>query len=296
MVGMCRDLYAHCDTVKELFDVAEEKRPGITELCFSGPKESLDITINTQPALFLADIACATVLEEMGIKADGVAGFSLGEVAGACYSGLMNYSQAFDFVCRRAEAMHECAEKNKGKMIAVLKLSRDHVERICDSLEQVYPVNYNCPEQTVVACMAQSAEKLQESVLKAGGKVIILATSGAFHSPFMDEASKSLFQYLKNECHTQKLVFGKTRIPLYANSTAQPYSDPALELAKQVNRPVLWQKTIENMVNDGFNTFIEVGPGKTLSGLIRKINPLVGIYNVSDLESLANTVEVLGHA
>jgi [acyl-carrier-protein] S-malonyltransferase len=200
----------------------------------------------------------------------------------------MEPTQAFNFVRHRAKAMQECAEKNKGCMFAVLKLSTNQVESICKALPQAYPVNYNCEGQTVVACAESTADQLQAQVKNAGGKSIKLAVSGAFHSPFMNEASESISVYLKNE------QLGNTRIPIYANVTAKLYDDPKKLLAKQINNPVLWQKTIENMTEDGFDTFIEVGPGKTLSGLIKKINTEVRIYNVSDTQTLENTVKELG--
>jgi len=288
-VGMGFDLYKYSNSVKQLFDMAEAKRKGVTELIFNGPKEQLDVTVNTQPALFLVDLACAEVLTENGITADGTAGFSLGEIPAVCYSGLMEKSQGFDFISKRAEAMQFCAEKHKGCMFAVVKLSDKQVEKMCAALEHTYPVNYNCPGQTVVACADDAAAKLQKAVQKSGGKAIKLAVGGAFHSPFMDAASESILRYLEKE------HMGTMRIPLYANATARIYDDPKKLLAKQVNHPVLWQKTVENMISDGFDIFIEAGPGKTLSGLIKKINPDVRVYSVSDVESLENTVRELSH-
>jgi len=282
-VGMGQDLYDRYSSVKELFDMSAE----IRDLCFNGPKEQLDITINTQPAVFLTDLACAIALTEHDIKADGVAGFSVGEIPAACYAGLMSKSQAFDFVLHRAKAMHECALANKGIMFAVVKLSDDEVVNICDSLYEAYPVNYNSPGQVVVACAESTAEELQKAVSERGGKAIKLAVSGAFHSPFMDAASESAEKYLEKE------TLGEMRIPLYSNIAAQVYDAPKELLAEQINNPVLWQQTIENMIKDGFDTFIEVGPGKTLSGLIKKINPDVRIYNVSDIPSLEKTIEEL---
>ena len=288
-VGMGQDLYEQFESVKELFDMSEE----IRSLCFKGQKEQLDITKNTQPAVFLMDMACATVLTEKGIRADGVAGFSLGEIPAACYAGLMNPSQAFMFVQHRAKAMHECAQIHKGTMYAVLKLANEKIEEICKSLNEAYPVNYNSPGQIVVACADSTAKDLEKVIVENGGKAIKLAVSGAFHSPLMDAASESVAGYLINE------TLDTLQLPIYSNTTARTYeasNEPAKKLlARQVNHPVLWQKTIENMIDDGFDTFIEVGPGKTLSGLIKKINPNVQTYNVSDVPSLETTVKELEH-
>ena len=297
-VGMGQDLYDYSDKAKRIFDMSGE----IRDLCFNGSKEQLDITINTQPAVFLMDLACAEVLAEKGIKAEGVAGFSLGEIPASCFAGLMNKEQAFAFVRHRAKVMHECSSKNKGSMFAVMKLSEEQVENICSSTENTFPgnafpVNYNSPGQTVVACADDAAEDLVKAVSEHGGKAIKLAASGAFHSPFMDTASESVAKYLENE------DFETLQIPIYSNFTAKEYNDGVsvnefntnakMLLTKQVNNPVLWQKTIENMIKDGFDTFIEVGPGKTLSGLMKKINPDVRVYNVSDVPSLENTAEEL---
>ena len=286
-VGMGKDLYENYESVKNLIDFADNRHPGIKELMFQGPKDKLDITINTQPAVFLVDLACVMVLTDKGIKADGAAGFSLGEIPAVCYAGLMEQLQAFDFVNKRAKLMQECSEKNMGCMFAVVKLPASEVEDICRNLGQVYPVNYNCPGQTVVACSFDTADELQKSVTQAGGKSIKLSVNGAFHSPFMNDASLKISQYLEME------TFGKMRIPVYANVTAEIYDDPKVLLAKQVNHPVLWQKTVENMKRDGFDTFVEVGPGKTLTGLINKIDADIRTYNVCDVQSLENTEGLL---
>ena len=285
-VGMGRDLYDRFDSVKEIFSLSEP----IWELCRNGPKELLDVTINTQPALFLTGLACAEALAANNVSARGAAGFSLGEVTAVCCSGLMDRRQAFDFVCHRAKAMHECSEKQKGSMFAVLKLPDARVEELCASLPQAYPVNYNSPGQTVVACAESTADELQKAVAASGGRAMKLAVSGAFHSPFMDAAGASIAEYL------EKQTLGDMKIPVYANRTARIYDDPKDLLANQVNHPVLWQSTIENMISDGFDTFIELGPGKTLTGLIKKINPEVRAYNVSDMESLEKTIEGIQNA
>jgi len=283
--GMGKDLYDHSDGIKEIFDVSEKTR----DICFVGSKEELDITINTQPAVFMVDLACAHALTENGITPDGVAGFSLGEIPAACYAGVMSRKQAFDFVNQRAKAMHECAQKNKGSMFAVIKLTAEQVESICKTIDAAYPVNYNSAGQTVVACADTSADELVKAVTEHGGKPIKLATSGAFHSPFMDAASESVAKYLENE------TLHEIKMPLYSNVTAETYNSPKELLAKQINHPVKWQKTTENMVRDGFDTFIEVGPGKTLSGLLKKINPDVRVLNVSDIPSLEKTIEELNN-
>ena len=151
------------------------------------------------------DLACAKLLNENGIYANAVAGFSLGEIPALAYSGLFTENEAFDFVCFRAKTMQKCAEQNKGTMFAVLKLSADDVCNICKSIDRVYPVNYNCPGQTVVACADESADELQSAITQKGGKLIKLAVSGAFHSPFMEKASEEIANYIADVYKRQKL-------------------------------------------------------------------------------------------
>ena len=289
-LGMSLDFSPRSSGVKKLFDMAQAKRGDIVNLMRNGPQETLDITLNTQPALFLADLACAEALAEAGVKADGVAGFSLGEIPAACFAGLMEAAQAFDFVCFRAQAMQACTETHPGSMFAVLRLSASEIEVICASVEQAFPANYNHPGQVVVSCAEASIEEFLGRVQEAGGKVVQLAVSGAFHCPLMDEAANEVADYL------EEVALHPLRIPLYANATGRLYEDPKSLLARQVDHPVLWQKTIENMIADGFDVFIEVGPGKTLSGLISRINPDVRTYNVADSTSLIYTMEELKDA
>lgn len=279
--GMGKDLYENIASSRNIFDMAGGN---IKNLCFEGPAERLNITENTQPSLFTVDLACAAALNERGVFAQGAAGFSLGEIPACAYCGVMSYSEAYAFVCERARAMQECAVKRKGVMFAVLKLPAKEIEDICSAVSGAYPVNYNCEGQTVVACADASTERLLASVSAKGGKAIKLSVSGAFHSPFMDEAAAYLEKYLSDK----KLC--PPSLPLYANATAGIYDNAKELLCRQVNSPVLWQKTVENMISDGFDTFIELGPGRVLAGLIKKINGSVRVFNVFDIPSLEETL------
>ncbi len=285
-VGMGKDLYDNSAAAKAVFALADER---IQNICFEGPVEELNTTINTQPCMFLNDLACAVALEEAGVKPEAVAGFSLGEVAAVTYAGVFTNEQGYDFVCHRGTVMQKAAEENPGTMYAVLKLSAEQVSEICTKLDKAYPVNYNCPGQIVVACSNETSDELAKAIAEAGGRAMKLAVSGGFHSPFMDSAAEGVRTYLGN------VNTNSPRIPVYANLTASVYTDAKELLSKQVNNPVLWQATIENMIADGFDTFIEVGAGKTLAGLIKKTNKGVAIYSVSDTETLKSTVaEVMG--
>jgi [acyl-carrier-protein] S-malonyltransferase len=286
-VGMGQDLYDSQPAAQAVFDLAGDQ---IKDLCFRGPAEALNQTINTQPCLFAMDLACARALQAHGVEASGAAGFSLGEIPALAYAGAMSDTQAFAFVHMRAQSMERCAAENPGAMYAVLRLTAAEVEQLCAQLEQAYPVNYNCPGQTVVACVERSAEALQRAVAAKSGKALPLAVSGAFHSPLMDKASGEAALFL----HGQQFL--PLRLPVYANATARIYEKPRSLLARQINHPVLWQQTIENMIAAGFDTFVEVGPGRTLSGLVKKITADVRTLTVSDLASLEQTVQELGNA
>lgn len=279
--GMGRELYENFESAKEIYDMAGDK---VKALSFEGSAEELSITINAQPCLFTVDLACAAVLNEHGIFAAGAAGFSLGEIPAVTYCGIMDKMQGFDFVNFRASVMNECAEQNKGEMFAVLKLSAEKVKEICSRLTDAYSVNFNCEGQTVVACLTDVSESLKSEIASCGGKAIKLAVSGAFHSPFMNAAAEKISAYLKER------KFQSMTIPVYSNVTATIYDNPGDLLARQVNSPVLWQKTIENMITDGFDVFVEVGAGKTLSGLIKKINSEIKVLNICDLASLKETI------
>lgn len=276
--GMGKSLYECSAKAKEIFDKAEEIRPGTIKQCFEADLAEISITKNTQPCLFLVDLAAAYALEEKGIKADFVAGFSLGEIPALAYTGVLSFEDAFKLVIKRGELMQECAESTNGAMAAVLKLSFEAVEEICSKYDNVYPVNYNCPGQLVVAGEKSELEEFCKAVAEQKGRAKMLNVSGAFHTPFMAKAGDGLAKMLETmEIHAPK-------VPLYSNYTAMPYgANVAENIVAQLQNPVKWQQTIENI---NANVFIEVGAGKTLSGLVKKINPELRIYNVQDEESL----------
>lgn len=280
--GMGRALYERSAAARAAFDRAEAIRPGTLEMCFNGSADALRQTINTQPCLFAMDFACAEAAVEAGVQPSCCAGFSLGEIAAAGFAGLMDFDQAFRFVVRRAEAMQVCAERMQGAMGAVLRLTPEAVEEICREFpDQAYPVNYNCPGQTVVACAVEVYDRLSERVSAARGRMLRLNVGGAFHTPWMGEATKALAEYLKNQ------TLGAPRMPLYANVSARPYGADAGELlSRQASMPVRWQESVEHMAEAGVDTFIEVGAGKTLSGLIRKTLPGARVFNVEKPEDI----------
>ena len=279
--GMGRELYECSPAAKAVFDMADSIREGTSNQCFEADKETLSITVNTQPCVFTADLAAAAAVAEKGIRPDYLAGFSLGEIAALGFGGVMSYEEAFRLVCKRGELMDKAAKENEGAMVAVMKLTPEKVEELAKQFDSTYPVNYNSPAQTVVATTKENADKLVEAVKAEKGKGIKLAVSGAFHSPFMRSAAEGLGEYLADK------ELEKPVIPIYSNVTAQPYGDDIKQLIKsQAESPVQWQKTVENLIAEGVDTFIEVGVGKTLAGLIKKINKDVRVFNVENSETL----------
>ena len=268
--GMGKALYETYPAAGQVMDLCEQLRPGTINQCFSGTAEELRETANTQPCLFAVELAAAEALREKGIVPDAVAGFSLGEVAAAAFAGLFDLSTGFTLVCRRGQLMQAEAEKHDTAMAAVVKLPNQTVEALCAKHPGLYPVNYNCPGQISVSGLASEMALFSAEVKAAGGRAIPLKVRGAFHSPFMADAAKAFAEALaKTEMKTPA-------ISLYSNVTATEYSsNPAELLSRQIASPVRWEALIRNLIASGVDTFIEIGPGRTLTNLISKIDPAV---------------------
>lgn len=289
--GMGKALCEASNAAREVFTLADRVRPGTSAQCFSGTKEELSRTENTQPCVYCVDLAAAEALKENGILPDVAAGFSLGEVAALTFCGVLTPEAGFRLVCRRASFMENAAAHTGGGMAAVLKLSDERVEELCAAHKGTYPVNYNCPGQVSVAGEKAALEGLCKSVQEAGGRAVPLAVSGAFHSPMMDSAAGQMQQELKT------VSVSAPGVPLYANATAELYgTDEAAikeNIAMQINHPVPWQAILKKMAAQGVTDFVEVGPGKTLAGLVKKTLPGASIHRVEDAETLRATVEAL---
>ena len=282
--GMGKSLYEGSTAAKTLLDTFEQIRPGTLEQCFSGPEETLKDTRNTQPCVFAVSMAAAAALTERGIRADALAGFSLGEVTALTFGGAFSAEDGFSLVMQRAEHMAEAAKQNPSSMLAILKLPAEQVKIMIKNYVNLYPVNYNCPGQTVVAGDADTLQAFQTAVKAAGGRAIPLKVSGGFHSPYMQSASLGFGETL------QAYTPSPLQYPVYANLTAKPYGENITEtLILQMTNPVRWQETVENMINDGVSTFIELGPGKTLKGFIEKCSNQARAFHVEDMESLEGT-------
>ncbi len=282
--GMGKELYENSAAAKAVFDMADGLRENTSVQCFEGTAGELSITVNTQPCVFTADLAAARAVLEKGIKPDYVAGFSLGEIAALAFSGILSDEEAFKLVCKRGELMDKAAKANPGAMLAVLKLPADKIEEICSRFPNTYPVNYNSPAQTVVATKEENVDALIEAFSEVKGRAKRLAVSGAFHSPFMAEAAEGLAEYMKD------VEFNTPEIPVYSNYTASLYDGDYKALVRaQVEKPVRWQAIVEDMYKNGVDTIIEVGVGKTLTGLTGRINKeikAIKVENMSDLEAL----------
>ena len=288
--GMGQSLAAASHAACKVFEHVDLLRPGTSDMCFFGQPDELMQTINTQPCVWAVEMAAVAALEEAGITAQAAAGFSLGEMAALAYSGAASFDEVFALVCARARHMEKAASQHEAGMAAVMKLDAQTIEELCEHFESVWPVNYNCPGQIVVAGLNEQLKEFAVEVKAAGGLARPLKVSSAFHSPLMQEASRDFGEDI------EQVTLSEPRIALYSNVTGKPQSqaDIALLLQRQMACPVRWQDTIEHLVAEqGIDTFVEVGPGATLSGLIRRIAPEARTLNVCDEESLTKTVEVL---
>ena len=287
--GMGKAFYESSATAKALFDGAEALRTGTLAQCFEGTAEELKETQNTQPCLYLADLAAAIAAAEAGITPDGVAGFSLGEIPALAFAEAYSHLDGFQIACARGKAMAKAAAEHPASMLAVMKLENEKIEAICKGFKQVYPVNYNAPGQLVVAGAKEEMDAFSKAVREAGGRGMPVAVGGGFHSPFMDEAAKAF------AAEIGRFELKQPAIPVYSNYTTKPYGENVLELmTNQINHSLRWQESIEGMAADGFDTFIEVGVGDTLKKLIKRILPEARVYSVSNMEEVQKVKEELG--
>lgn len=265
--GMGKDIYEKYPISKKIYDLCDEIRPGTSAQCFDGTEDELKETKNTQPCLFAMELAAARVLIEKGTVPDAVAGFSLGEVVAATVSEAFDDATGFRLVCKRGELMQYEAEKFDTSMAAVIKLSPEQVQELCGKYSDVYPVNFNCPGQITVSGLSPQMADFFADVKAAGGRAIPLKVKGAFHSPFMSDAAKAFAEELAAADLKERII------PLYSNMTAEPYGENVVDLlSSQICNPVQWEKIVRNMIADGIDTFIEIGPGKTLTNMIKKIS------------------------
>ena len=289
--GMGQDFYEQTETGKRIFDKATELMGfSMPQLCFE-ENDRLDITEYTQAAMVTASIAMMRVLEENGIKPDVAAGLSLGEYCALAAAGVMSDKDAIRTVRQRGILMQEAVPVGEGAMAAILALDASAIEEVTGAMEGVWIANYNCPGQIVISGEKAAVEEACEKLKAAGAKrTVMLNVSGPFHSGMLAAAGEKLGQVLSQvELH-------EPQIPYVANVTAQ-YVKNAAEvkelLTRQVSSSVRWQQSVEAMIADGVDTFIEIGPGKTLAGFMRKISRDVKTLNVEKLEDISKVAEAL---
>ncbi len=283
--GMGLDLYEKSPAAKAVFDDLEAIRPGTLDQCFRGSEAELQETRITQPCMVAMELAALAAVREAGFRPDMTAGFSLGELSALCCGGAMEAETAFRLACRRGELMQRSAEARRTGMAAVVKLTNEEVEKLCAGFREVWPVNYNCPGQVTVSGAEEEMAVFAAAVKAAGGRAIPLKVRGAFHSPFMAEAGEAFRRELEKE------TLREPAIPVYANLTGEPYgADVASTLGRQMCSPVRWEASVRGMIAAGAEVFVELGPGKTLCGLISKIEGSVRCFPVSERKD----VEALG--
>ena len=289
-VGMGRDLYDNVKSARAVFAQAD-KALGfpISRLCFEGPDDELRQTINAQPALVIVGYACLEAAREIsGNKLPApafLAGHSLGEYTALAVAGAFDFNTAVRLARERGRLTHEAGQKRPGSMAAIIGLDESKLAEVCRESDTVM-ANINCPGQIVISGAAENVSRAMEMATDAGAsRTITLQVSGAFHSPLMQTAVEGMTGYLEST------PFRKPSIPVIGNVTALPLDTAEAvktELRNQLTSPVQWQRTIEYMINQGVSTFIEIGPGKVLAGLIRRINKEVKTINIGDLEAVNN--------
>lgn len=294
-VGMMKEFYDNYPVVRNVFKAADEALGfSITEMCFNGPEDQLRLTFNTQPAILTASVAAAEVLKEHGVMPDVAAGHSLGEYTALVAAGALSFTDAVRIVRKRGQFMQEAVPVGEGSMAAVMGMDDNNViVDICKRVEvetgkEVQAVNFNCPGQVVIAGAAQAVDKAVEELKAAGAKrAVLLPVSAPFHSSLMYPASVRLAEEFK------AITFNDAKIPVVANVTAEEVKKAEeIEglLVKQAASPVLWEMSVRYMVNNGVDCFVEVGPGKVLSGFNKKIAKEITTLNVEDNASLEKTL------
>lgn len=284
VVGMGKSFYP-----REIFDQNED----LKELCFNGPLEKLSYTPYTQPCMVMVATIITDLLKEHGIVPDYTAGLSLGEYSALYCAGVFKRQQVIDLARFRGKVMQEAVSEIESEMIAVLGMKEELLQDLChqaSSLGVVSISNYNCPGQLVVAGEKKAVEKVKELALEnKARRVIALNTSGPFHTSLLKEASLALKERFKKE------TFHEMKIPVIFNTLGYEIEYQSIPeiLEKQVMSPVYFEKSIRYMIDQGVDTIIEVGPGKVLSGFVRKIDRSIQLYQIEDMESLKKTVKAL---
>jgi [acyl-carrier-protein] S-malonyltransferase len=296
--GMGRELADNHAAARSVFDEADRALGfSVSDLCFNGSEEALKLTANTQPAILTVSVAAYRVLAENGVEPAFVAGHSLGEFSALVAAGGLEFADAVRLVRRRGEYMQSAVPEGVGAMAAILGLAPAQVAGICRQAadgQVVAPANLNSPEQTVISGHAEAVKRAVELASAGGAKrAVILPVSAPFHSSLMQPAA------LRLETDLRATTFRPLRVPLVNNADAEltTSGDEAREsLIRQVTLPVRWEESVRELIDQGVNTFVEVGPGRVLTGLLRQIDRSIHVFNVEDEKSLRSTLERLAQA
>lgn len=293
--GMGKELYDNFDCVKKVFDTADEALGiKISDICFNEDAR-LNETEFTQPAILTMSTAVLELMKEKGLAADYAAGLSLGEYSALVASGVLDFKQAVCLVRKRGRFMTEAVPSGEGGMCAVVNLEAEKIQEACDKVKDIgrcMIANYNCPGQIVIAGDVKAVEAAKDIVTEMGAKrAIMLNVSGPFHTSLLKPASDKLAKELEN------VDFHDMQIPVLTNLTGDlvPSKEDIPDiLIKQVMNPVKWEQSVRKMLELGVDTFVEMGPGKTLSSFVKKITKEAAVYNVEDLKTLEKTIGGLG--
>lgn len=286
--GMGKDFYEKYETARQIFDQASQWLDmDMKALCFE-ENDRLDLTEYTQAALVTTCLAMEKVVEEQGLYPDVTAGLSLGEYCAIEAAGGMKLQDAVTTVRKRGILMEQAVPAGKGSMAAVLGMDSRDIEKVTDSIEDVGIANYNCPGQIVITGKTEAVCEASQKLKEAGARrVMPLKVSGPFHSPMLSEAGKELGQVLA------QVEISPLKIPYVTNVTAQYVKDSSqtkVLLEKQISSSIRWQQSVEAMIADGVDTFVEIGPGKTLAGFVKKISKDVQIYNIQTTDDLETVI------
>lgn len=291
-IGMGEDLFKNREECKNVFESGENLlNMDILNKMFNGDEETLKKTSIAQPAIVLTSLAAAEALKNEGIECDYSCGLSLGEYTALIHSRVISFEDGIKLVKERGRIMEEAGIKVKGKMAAVLKLKEDKVEELvnkCKEFGVIEVANYNCPGQIVIGGESAPIDKSIEIAKELGGMAIPLKVSGAFHTSLLKEASEEFYNYI------EKVRFNEIDEKIYSNLKGNLYvkEDNIKNILKNhMVKPVYFEEIIRNMISKGVDTFIEIGPGKTLTGFVKKIDRKVKILNVYDIESLNNCIK-----
>ena len=292
-IGMGQEFYEQTETGKKTFDKASELLGfSMPDLCFK-ENDQLNITEYTQAAMVTVSIAMTKVLNELGVFADVTAGLSLGEYAALFAAGVMREEDAITVVRQRGILMQEAVPAGIGAMAAILALENETIEKVTKDIEDVWIANYNCPGQTVISGKKEAVDLACEKLKEAGAKrTLSLNVSGPIHSGMLVQAGEKLGKVLEG------ISLNTPSIPYVANVTADYVTDASKVrdlLTRQVSSSVRWQQSVEAMIADGTDTFVEIGPGKTLSGFMKKISRDVKVMNIEKLADMEKAVEELKH-